>query len=324
MVQLHDAYNHVHQSQHKFRTNRHIEAATRKDGQIFQLQMDKLNQSSRIAELNCQLQVLTSELTQWQTWWEHSADHEAVLHELLTPHVPPKSRSAQQGSEFDAISMAVKTQECLDDNCVHPLPVQVTRTAQDFALGPVAAQEHDWRDHIVWTLPSSGSPKSSLECSKTAATQVHFLVGPVGSAQHPSGSGTGASSDQLCSGEPCTLDEAPCVIIGGPSGLESMPVYTREELTIVCDALVEPLAKAIHGLADVGNLFAGSAPVVEKFSLGGLLRDICSKVVPLTAVLEARQRTIDKIREDHRELYQQSQTLRSNAEHSRDHTSASE
>ena len=78
MVQLHDVYNYVHQSQHKFRTNRHIEAATRKDWQIFQLQMDKLNQSSRIAELNCQLQVLTSELTQWQTWWEHSADHEAV------------------------------------------------------------------------------------------------------------------------------------------------------------------------------------------------------------------------------------------------------
>ena len=118
--------------------------------------------------------------------------------------------------------------------------------------------------------------------------------------------------------------EDPCVIIGGPSGLDPMLVYAREEFTIVCDALVEPLAKAIHGLGDVGNLFAGSAPVVEKFSLRGLLRDICFKVVPLTAVLEARQRTIDKIREDHRELYQQSQTLRSNAEHSRDHTSASE
>ena len=39
-----------------------------------------------------------------------------------------------------------------------------------------------------------------------------------------------------------------CVVTGGPPGLYSMPVYTREELTIVCDALVEPLAKAIHGL----------------------------------------------------------------------------
>jgi hypothetical protein len=44
----------------------------------------------------------------------------------------------------------------------------------------------------------------------------------------------------------------------------------------------------------------------------------------LTAVLEARQRTTDKIRKDHRALYQQSQTLRSNAEHSQDHTPASE
>ena len=34
---------------------------------------------------------------------------------------------------------------------------------------------------------------------------MHFLVGPVGSAQHPSGLGTGSSSDQLCSGEPCTF-----------------------------------------------------------------------------------------------------------------------
>ena len=155
----------------------------------------------------------------------------------------------------------------------------------------------------VCTGPSGLDSRGSQE----AAVQVNIIG--------ESGGNTGDRDKKL---------EDPCVIIGGPSGLESMPVYTREELTIVCDALVEPLAKAIHGLADVGNLFAGSAPVVEKFSLGGLLRDICSKVVPLTAVLEARQRTIDKIREDHRELYQQSQTLRSNAEHSRDHTSASE
>ena len=47
---------------------------------------------------------------------------------------------------------------------------------------------------------------SAFHPTRSSSSEVHFLVGPVGTAQHPSGSGTGASSVQLCSGEPCTSD----------------------------------------------------------------------------------------------------------------------
>ena len=98
-------------------------------------------------------------------------------------------------------------------------------------------------------------------------------------------------------------------------------MLNKGQLTIVCDALVEPLAKAIHGLMDaekLRKLFAGSAPEVERFSLGGLLQDICTKVVPLTAVLGARHRSIDWCRETHRKKLQQSQTAQTNAAHNID------
>jgi hypothetical protein len=110
--------------------------------------------------------------------------------------------------------------------------------------------------------------------------------------------------------EPQTKCADTCVIMGGPSALDSVPVYTREELANVCDALVEPLANAIHGCMDAGSLLARSRPEVEQFSLGCLLRDICSKVVPLTVVLEQRRQTIDTYSEKLQELHAQRKALK--------------
>ena len=95
--------------------------------------------------------------------------------------------------------------------------------------------------------------------------------------------------------------EEECVIMGGPPGLDARPVYTRGQLTSIFDALIEPLAIAIHGCTDgsidVERLIEDSTSEVEKFSLGSLLRDICSKVVPLTAALDAKQLAIDQFKE---------------------------
>ena len=115
--------------------------------------------------------------------------------------------------------------------------------------------------------------------------------------------------------EPDTKCADTCVIMGGPSALDAVPVYTREELTKVCDALVEPLAKAIHGCMDVGSLFESSALEVEQFSLGCLLRDICSKVVPLTVVLEQRRQTIDTHSEKLQEIHVKRKALETSPTH---------
>ena len=60
-------------------------------------------------------------------------------------------------------------------DCVHPLPVHETRTAQDSALGPVAAQDDDWCDHTIWTLPSSGKQKldGGVEDVEDLVSDIH-------------------------------------------------------------------------------------------------------------------------------------------------------
>ena len=266
MVQLQDAYAYERQSQHKFRTNRHIEAATRKDSQIFQLQMDKLSLSSRISELNHQKQVLSSEFTEWRTWWEHGAHHETVLHELLSRHDPPECCSIDQGGDFKASSMEVAKRDGRHDDCVHPLPVHETRAAQDVALGPVAAQEDDWRQHIVWTLPSSG--KQKLDQSRAGPTAKDL--------EAPDARGSS------------------CELVGGPSAMDTELIYTDEEMSQICDALVSPLAREMHMSDNMEELPVKVFSDGAKHGLGKLLRDICCKVVPLTRVLEMRRDTVQK------------------------------
>ena len=76
-----------------------------------------------------------------------------------------------------------------------------------------------------------------------------------------------------------------CSICGGPPSLDSVLIYTQKEIGRICDALVEPLANAIHSLDihsldDVDSLLSRASSVADaEVSLGTLLRDICSKVV---------------------------------------------
>ena len=65
----------------------------------------------------------------------------------------------------------------------------------------------------------------------------------------------------------------------------------------ICDALVEPLANAIHSLDDVDSLLSCSSSVADaEISLGTLLRDICSKFVPLTMALDAKRQAAEQLR----------------------------
>ena len=85
-----------------------------------------------------------------------------------------------------------------------------------------------------------------------------------------------------------------CSISGGPSSLDSVLVYTKTEMGRICDALVEPLANAIHSLDDVDSLLSCSSSVADaEISLGTLLRDICSKFVPLTVALDAKGKQLN-------------------------------
>ena len=88
-----------------------------------------------------------------------------------------------------------------------------------------------------------------------------------------------------------------CSISGGPPSLDSVLIYTREETSRICDALVEPLANAIHSFDDVDSLLSRSSSVTDaEVSLGTLLRDFCSKVVPLTVALDAKRQAAEQIR----------------------------
>ena len=90
-----------------------------------------------------------------------------------------------------------------------------------------------------------------------------------------------------------------CVVSGCPPGLDT-PVYTKDDMSKICDALVEPLATAIHSLDDIDALLACSDTAASaEFSLGSLLRDVCAKVVPLTTVLEAKQQAAERFRRKH-------------------------
>ena len=91
-------------------------------------------------------------------------------------------------------------------------------------------------------------------------------------------------TEWLPAGTPGTSTEEPrdkgaCSISGGLLGLDSVPVYNKKEMGRICDALVEPLAIAIHSLDDIDAVLSCSAPADAEFSLGFLLRDVCSKIV---------------------------------------------
>ena len=103
-------------------------------------------------------------------------------------------------------------------------------------------------------------------------------------------------------------DRGACCISGGPLSLDSVLVYTKEEIGTICDALVEPLANAIHSLDDIDSLLSCSSSVADaEVSLGTLLRDICSKFVPLTVALDAKRQAAEQFRARHAGRMQTSQ-----------------
>ena len=90
-----------------------------------------------------------------------------------------------------------------------------------------------------------------------------------------------------------------CVLVGGPPALDTALVYTSGEVAKICDALVEPLAKEMHCLEELDVLLGNLAPKSSTHTLGGLLQDICTKVVPLTAVLQERRDIVHRLRQEH-------------------------
>jgi len=129
-----------------------------------------------------------------------------------------------------------------------------------------------------------------MACSCVANASVHTESFPAGT-----------TTEELTDGGACSVS-------GGPSSLDSVPIYTKEEMGRICDALVEPLAIAMHSLDDIDALLASSAPSTDaEFSLGFLLRDICSKIVPLTMALDAKQQAAEQFKTKHASPMQRSE-----------------
>ena len=79
--------------------------------------------------------------------------------------------------------------------------------------------------------------------------------------------------------------------------MHTKAIYTKAELSTIYDALVAPLAREIHSLDDLEHLesMASADDFVSvssgcELSLGGLLHDVCSKIVPLTSALQVKRR----------------------------------
>ena len=140
-------------------------------------------------------------------------------------------------------------------------------TAEDFVLAPVAANEHDWCDHIVLALPLSDSSKRDSNTASPDANVVEIPISP-GST---------------------------CELIGAPAALDAALIYTDEEISLICDALIGPLAKEIHKFDRITELPAQLVSDGAKHGLGKLLRYVCAKVVPLTRVLQMRRETVQKL-----------------------------
>ena len=100
-----------------------------------------------------------------------------------------------------------------------------------------------------------------------------------------------------------------CELHGGPPSLHTEMIYTKTEISTICDALVAPLAREIHSLDDENHIESmvcseglDGVPAGCEYSLGGLLHDVCAKFVPLTVALQDKRRAakfvIDSIRKN--------------------------
>ena len=62
-------------------------------------------------------------------------------------------------------------------------------------------------------------------------------------------------------------------------------IYSDGELAAICDALVGPLARELQMFDSLEEMPRKLASDGAKHCLGKLLRDVCTKVMPLTSVL---------------------------------------
>ena len=72
-------------------------------------------------------------------------------------------------------------------------------------------------------------------------------------------------------------------------------IYSDGELAAICDALVGPLARELQMFDSLEEMPRKLASDGAKHCLGKLLRDVCTKVVPLTSVFQMRRDVVKTV-----------------------------
>ena len=246
-------------TQHHFKSRHRYEAIEKREMELADARIQNTMLKLEVAHLH-------QKLKHWDSWWvdfQMSPMH-ATSHVMTD--VALQCCSDPHKCEVEATTEKRMTEECLDGR-VHPLLVHETCTAQETALGPVAGQEDGWSEHIVCTAPSSGKPKFETDAATPCADASVAIA------------------------EDCRIA---CKVTGGPPALDTTLIYSDEEISLICDALIGPLAKEINRFEQVEELPVKIVADGAKHGFGKLLRDVCSKIVPLTSVLEMRRNTVHK------------------------------
>ena len=233
--------------------------------------------------MRCERDCLQNSVISWEGWYQGQCaqnDEEvtAVLHDLQTravEHEMPAPKSVPD--VMPAVLEEMSSEQAAQTN-ISLLPAMLASSSKYYSPDDLQATI----DSLVSPIARERDHAQAIDCSRhaDASVQTEMLSAGTSAEQPP--------------------DRGACFITGGPLSLDSVLVYTKEEMGRICDALVEPLANAIHSLDDIDSLLSCSSSVADaEVSLGALLRDICSKFVPLTAALDAKQQAAEQFRARH-------------------------
>lgn len=231
-------------TQHQFKSRRRYEAIEKRETEL-------ANAKATNTWLKLEVAYLQQRLQHWDAWWDSFQQSSARDADILSQELSP-----QLGNDPFTGTDAATTFENAAQHCCDP-----PRTVSE----QLEAEGSEWCEHIVWTTPSSGTPK---EKSSNEVVNVNKRVNEA-------------------------ADEE-CTLVGAPAALDTALIYSDEEISGICDALVGPLARELQLFDNMTDFPLRLASDGAKHCLGKLLRDVCTKVVPLTSELQTRRNVIEK------------------------------
>ena len=200
----------------------------------------------------------------WEGWYQeycaqNGEEVSAVLHDLQTRAVEHEMPAPKSVPDVMPAVLEEMSSEQAAQTTISLLPAMLASSSKYYSPDDLQATI----DSLVSPIARERDHAQAIDCSRHADASVQTEMLSAGtSAEQPPDRGT-------------------CCITGGPLSLDSVLVYTKEEMGRICDALVEPLANAIHSLDDIDSLLS------------------CSSSVPLTAALDAKQQAAEQFRARH-------------------------